>query len=335
MKPTWLLLAVLAGLAASGSCRASALFESDGVLEITLKGPLSTAIDDDEERRELPFTLELAGEAIPVALRMRGKSRAVFCAFPPLRLDFAPESVEDTEFDGQDKLKLVTHCKGSREYEQNVLEESAAYQILNILTPLSFRIRLLRVNYVDTDRGGAALTRYGFVIESDKEFARRIGGQPLGVRDVSRNMLDARHAALVYVFHYLIGNTDWSLVRYFDDEYCCHNGKLFSMDNSNYYVPYDFDMSGLVNARYAEPQPELRLRNVRTRRYRGYCTDRAVLTEALRAVVSQRAAILGVLTELPGLSAKNRERQRRYLEKFFVTAAKEGRLLNEFERRCL
>ncbi len=253
-----------------------------------------------------------------------------------LRLDFASESVEDTEFAGQDKLKLVTHCKGSGQYEQNILEESAAYRILNVLTALSFRIRLLHVNYVDTDRpGSAAVTRYGFVIESDEEFARRIGGQPLGVRNVSRNMLDARHAALVYVFHHLIGNTDWSLVRYFDDEYCCHNGKLFSMGNSNYYIPYDFDMSGLVNAGYAEPQPELRLRNVRTRRYRGYCTDRAVLTEALRAIVSQRDAILGVVTELPGLSAKNRQRQLHYLDKFFAMAAKEDKMLDEFEWRCL
>jgi hypothetical protein len=330
------LLALLAGLVAFGHCRASALFESDGVLEITLKGPLSAAIDDTEQRRELPFSLELAGTAIPVALRMRGKSRAIFCGFPPLRLDFAPESVEGTEFAGQDKLKLVTHCKGSGEFEQNVLEESAAYRILNVLTELSFRIRLLRVNYVDTDRPrSAAVTRYAFVIESDEEFARRIGGDSLGVRNVSRNMLDARHAALVYTFHYLIGNTDWSLVRYVDDEYCCHNGKLFSVDNSNYYIPYDFDMSGLVNASYAEPQPELRLRNVRTRRYRGYCTDRDVLTEALRTVVGHRDAILGVFSELPGLSAKTRQRQHRYLERFFAMAEKEGKMLDEFERRCL
>ncbi len=330
------MLALLAGLVSFGTCRASALFESDGVLEVTLKGPLSAAIDDTEERRELPFSLELAGKAIPVALRMRGKSRATFCSFPPLRLDFASESVEDTEFAGQDKLKLVTHCKGRGEFEQNVLEESAAYRILNVLTALSFRTRLLRVNYVDTDRPrSAAVTRYGFVIESDEEFARRIGGDPFGVRNLSRSMLDARHAALVYVFHYLIGNTDWSLVRYFDDEYCCHNGKLFSVGDRNYYIPYDFDMSGLVNARYAEPQPELRLRNVRTRRYRGYCTDRAVLTEALRTVVGHRDAILSVVSELPGLSAKNKQRQHSYLEKFFAMAEKEDKMLDEFEHRCL
>jgi len=330
------MLVVLVGLAAFGTCRASVLFESDEVLEITLKGPLSAAIKDTDKRRALPFSLELAGKAIPVALRMRGKSRAFFCSFPPLRLDFAPESVEDTVFAGQDKLKLVTHCKVSREYEQNVLEEFAAYRILNVLTELSLRIRLLRINYVDTGRPrSAAVIRYGFVIESDEEFARRIGGQPLGVRNVSRNLLDARHAALVYVFHYLIGNTDWSLIRYFDDEYCCHNGKLFSVDDRNYYIPYDFDMSGLVNARYAEPKPELRLRNVRTRRYRGYCTDRAVLTEVLRTIVGQRDAILGVVTELPGLSEKIRQSQHGYLEKFFAMAGKEDKLLREFERRCL
>lgn len=330
------MLLVLAGLAAFGTCRAGALFESDEVLELTLKGPLAAVIRDDEQRRERPFSLELDGASIPVAVRMRGKSRTTFCTFPPLRLDFSSESVEDTVFAGQNKLKLVTHCKGIGEYEQNVLEEFAAYRIFNVLTELSFRVRLLRVNYVYTDRpASAAVTRYGFVIESDKGFADRVGAKPFAIRDVGRSMLDAPHAALAYVFHYLIGNTDWSLVRYFHDEYCCHNGKLFSVDDRNYYLPYDFDMSGLVNARYAEPQPELRLRNVRTRRYRGYCTDRAVLTEALRTVVSHRDAILNVVTDLPGLSEKNRKNQRRYLEKFFAIAGKEDKLLSQFERRCL
>jgi hypothetical protein len=60
-----------------------------------------------------------------------------------------------------------------------------------------------------------------------------------------------------------------------------------------------------------------------------------VLTEALRTVVSHRDAILSVVTELPGLSGKNKQRQHRYLEKFFAMAEKEDKMLNEFERRCL
>lgn len=338
MRPTGFSLVGLVILVASSACHAQAagLFESDTILEVTLRGPLSAVISDHKKRGERSFSLEINGDAVPVALRARGKSRMEICSFPPLRLNFAPESAKGTLFAGQDKLKLVTHCKGSGEHEQNVLEEILAYRLVNVLTDISVRTRLLRVNYADTDHPGRApVTRYGFLIESNDEIANRIGGHLLRIRNVSRKMLDGEHSALMYVFHYLIGNTDWSLVRNFEDEYCCHNGNLFRVGERNYFLPFDFDMSGLVNARYAEPQPELRLRSVRTRRYRGYCTDRAVLAEALQTVVGQRDAILSVVSELPGLSAKNRQKQHDYLDTFFAKAGKEDKLLKEFERRCL
>lgn len=337
MNPVSATLALLVILAAPGAVRAAPLFDDDALLDITLAGPLRAVVEDTEERRERAFSLTVDDEVLDVAVRVRGKSRVVHCKFPPLRLNFVREDTGEGLFAGQNKLKLVTHCKGSAEYEQNLLEEYAAYRILNVLTDISIRARLLRIRYVDTDAAGAgAITRYGFVIESDKGFAERIGGDQLAVRDVTRRLLDKRHAELVYVFQYLIGNTDWSLLRYWHDEFCCHNGKLFAVGNHNYYVPYDFDMAGLVSARYAKPQPELRLRSVRVRRYRGYCTDDDTRRAALRDVAGQRDAVLKVISDLPGLSEKNRKRQYRYLEDFFVLAVeKEDKLLREFARRCL
>ena len=336
MQPARATLALLVLFAVPGAALGAPLFEDAEVLEIVLAGPLSSVIEDTEERRERAFSLSVNGEELDVAVRVRGKSRVVHCRFPPLRLNFAREDVAEGVFAGQDKLKLVTHCKGGEEYEQNLLEEYAAYRILNVLTDISFRPRLLRVRYVDTDNAGAdAITRFAFLLESDQGFAERTGGEQLAVRDVPRSLLDKNHAALVYVFQYLIGNTDWSLVRYFHDEYCCHNGKLFAVGKANYYVPYDFDMSGIVGARYARPQPELRLRSVRIRRYRGYCTDDQTRRAAIRAVAGQREAVLSVISSLPGLSEKNRQRQYRYIENFFAAARNEDRLAKEFARRCL
>lgn len=330
------LLGLILALAVCAAGHASPLFDDTSVLAITLEGPLSTAINDTEDRLERAFSVSVNGEDIEVDVRIRGKSRVVHCRFPPLRLDFTSEAVAGSVLANQDKLKLVTHCKNRPDFEQNVLEEYAAYRLLNVLTDISFRARLLQVRYVDTEKPGSEpLTRFGFVVESSEELARRVDGEVLAVRDVTRTMLDARQAALVYVFQYLIGNTDWSLVRFFDDDYCCHNGHLIRVGESNYYVPYDFDMSGLVSARYARPQPELRLRSVRVRRYRGYCTDSAALREALRFTVSRRDELRGVIADLPGLSAKNRQKQLRYIEDFFEAAANEHKLLKEFERRCL
>jgi hypothetical protein len=94
-------------------------------------------------------------------------------------------------------------------------------------------------------------------------------------------------------------------------------------------------MAGLVNARYARPHPELRLRSVRVRRYRGYCTADEALKGALQAVVLRHDDIMQVIEALPGSSEKDRASRSGYLEAFFESAADEDKLLRKFERRCL
>ncbi|MBU2675965.1 MAG: hypothetical protein KJP16_02700 [Gammaproteobacteria bacterium] len=316
--------------------QASPLFEQHDILEITLEGPLSTLKKDTEARREQPFRLSLGDQVFKVDAKLRGNSRVEFCLFPPIRLNFAKSNAQDSVFAGQKGLKLVTHCKGGANYEKNMLEEYAAYRILNVLTDMSFRTRLLHVRYVDSERPDRdALVRYAFLIEPEKALAKRNGGTLLKARHVTKPRLAEPHAALVYVFQYLIGNTDWSLVRAFDSETCCHNGELVGLDDRQYYVPYDFDMAGLVNARYAVPNPDLRLTRVTQRRYRGHCATPEAVREALRSVVGRYDDILQVIAELPGFSEDDIASSSRYLEGFFKRAANEEKLLREFQRRCL
>ncbi len=249
-----------------------------------------------------PLHVSVDGIETAVAVRTRGKSRVELCNFPPLRLNFSSDQAEGTVFAGQDKLKLVTHCRRSGDYQKNVIEEYAAYRIMNVLTDVSLRVRLLRVGYVDTEKPGRDPdVHFAFVIEADESLVARLGASMLKVPHVTKGMFNAEHAALGFVFQYLIGNTDWSFVRVLDDEHCCHNGKLISIGEQSYYLPYDFDMSGLVDARHARPNPRLKLKSVTVRRYRGYCTDQAILRGAIRAVLRQREPILDVIAGLPGL----------------------------------
>lgn len=315
---------------------ASLLFENDEALEITLEGPLSALIKDTEDRKEHRFALTVEGIATDVAVRVRGISRAQVCQFPPLRLDFSSNDTPGTVFSGQRKLKLVTHCKKTADYEQNVFEEYAAYRIFNLLSDVSFRVRLLRIRYIDTNKpDGDALLRYAFLIESAEALAKRVGGSLVKPRRVTKNFLDERQAGLAYVFQYLIGNTDWGLVRAIDSDICCHNGVIVSIEDRHFYVPYDFDRAGLVNARYAKPDPSLNISRVTQRRYRGYCMSGEALKEALQAVVRRRDQIIRVIEALPHLSEKDIRSRARYLEGFFESAVKEDKLLRRFERRCL
>ncbi|NNJ80397.1 MAG: hypothetical protein HKP19_14205 [Xanthomonadales bacterium] len=312
------------------------LFEDDSLLEIELKGPLSSIIDDRSEREERPFVLVLDAVEWNVQVRLRGhsRSRREVCIFPPLRLRF--ENAAGL-FEGQKKLKLVTHCQNSDRGDAEVMEEYAAYRLFNLLSQVSFRVRPLRITYTDTDGrlSARARQRFGFVIEPAKQLERRSGGSLLELSGVSLAALDPDQAALVYVFQYLIGNTDWSLVTSTGKEYCCHNGLLLGIDGRVHYVPYDFDLAGLVNTRYAKPHSSLRLRSVRIRRYRGFCTEPETLLAAIRSVSKQEDAALDIMRTAPALSEKDRAKGIDYLSRFFEKARDENRLLVEFDRKCL
>src|SRR5690606_26257310 len=94
--------------------------------------------------------------------------------------------------------------------------------------------------------------------------------------------LDTEQASLVAVFEYLIGNTDFSMVHGARDDDCCHNIVPFSREGQDYLIiPYDFDFSGLVNAAYASPNPELPIRSVTRRLYRGLCEQNPYLESSL------------------------------------------------------
>ena len=317
--------------------QAQNLFDDDGVIEITLRGPLSTVFDDTSDRSERDFVLEFSGREFPVEVRLRGNSRLRVCQFPPLRLDFHKKQVQGSIFDGQDKLKLVTHCRNSDRGEQDLLEEYAAYRILNVLTDLSYRVRLLRIHYEDTDGklSKRASPRYGFVIEPAELLAARTAMEAVTVPAVPLKRHDLDQAALVYVYQYLIANTDWGLVKADYDDGCCHNVDLFERDSVLVTIPYDFDLSGLVNASYAFPDRTLHIRRVTQRRYRGVCTDRAVLEAAIAKVAGHRTEILAAVGDIPGLDDKSREKTTEFLYQFFNEAADREKLVDNFEKHCI
>ncbi|MBT8095496.1 MAG: hypothetical protein KJO19_00555, partial [Woeseia sp.] len=270
--------ATLIGLFLYSICNASAvanpLFTADDVLEVTLTGPLSSLIEDPEHKVEAPFILTADGVEHSIAVRTRGNSRLQVCEFPPLRLNFVREATRGSVFEGQNKLKLVTHCRNYDRGEQDMLEEFLAYRLFNVLTDASFRVRMMRIRYVDTDGGldDDASFRYGFALEPEDQLAARLGGAPAEISGVPKRRHDLEQASLLYLFQYMIGNTDWGFVKADYDDTCCHNVELFEIDGVIHTIPYDFDLTGLVNARYARPDPLLRIKTVRQRLYRGLCT---------------------------------------------------------------
>ena len=327
--------AILAALSALPALHAAPLFEASGVIDVTLQGPLRELADDPDSRDQLPFVLRADGAEHAIKVRLRGKSRLRVCDFLPLRLNFKKNEVDGTMFAEQDKLKLVVPCHTSERAEKDLVEEYAIYRIFNLLTPVSYRVRLVRLTFEDTAGAGDSVRIHSFLLEPDGQLAARLGGETPDLTEVSLSWFDTQHMALVYVFQYLVGNVDWSLVTPEGEETCCHNGTLIRTEASLVYVPYDFDLSGFVDAPYAFPPPDLRLTRVTQRRYRGFCTDRVHLERALDTIVSERSQIIAMIRSLPVLSDRDKKRRVGYLEQFFRAAEKPDRLLRLFENRCL
>jgi len=328
----------LALLVPASNASASTLFEDNSVLEVTLTGPLTLMIRRPIDRSEFPFVLSVDGVDLDVDVKVRGNSRVVVCLFPPLRFDFARKDNEKSVFRQQDKLKLVTHCKNdSAKAENSLLNEYLAYRIFNLISDKSYRVRLLNVKYEDTLGKQRHLDRpyFGFLIESDKEIAKRLGGKVAVEEGVRYSLLDQYQTALLNVFFYLIGNKDWSLIKAETSDSCCHNLDLIEVDRRLVSIPYDFDLSGIVDAMYSGPNRKSLNRFIK-RKYNGHCKSPIdMVGEALGAVSSLESEIMDEAAAIPATKPKYLKNRIKFLQEFFDEARDEEALLREFENDCV
>jgi len=319
------------------------LFQSDDLLQVRITTQLETLLKERPFESELNATFELLDGAEPaqafdIQIRTRGRyrRRPDICRFPPMRLNFKKSTTHATFLDNQDKLKLVTHCMSSKNYEQNVLREYAAYRILNHVTDVSFRVRLLRITYIDSENAVDEITRLAFVIEHQDRLAERLGVEVLDIPRTTVAALNTQHTNLVSLFHYMIGNTDFSPIRGAPDEACCHNHVLLGDEDGGVWsVPYDFDQSGLVNAAYATPNPRFGLRSVRQRLYRGRCANNAQIAATISRYHKRREDILATLDTLPELENSTRRQLRKYAEEFFAKFETEKRVARDLVANCV
>lgn len=296
------------------------LFVSEAPVRFALEADFAL-LDQDRSREseERPGRVIVTGRdgsrtEIPVEVRTRGnfRLRPSICTLPPLRLDFPASEPFGTVFDGVDKLKLVTRCKDQGQFEQNLLEEYLAYRIYNLITDVSFRVQRVEITYLDSSGQSRPTTRPAFLIEEDEALAARLGGEVVEVPGLEPDMLDPGELGLMYIFQYMIGNTDWSTDS-------GHNVEFIRTPETIFAVPYDFDFSGLVDAPYAGPAPSVAdtIRSVRDRLYRGYCVEGMDQQAVLNRFREVRHDILTLVEDLAGMSYPSRLSARRYLEEFF------------------
>jgi hypothetical protein len=341
MKTFASLAACLLAVAAPAAAQApKPLFAASEPLRITIQAQLSSLIHNRESHEEIGGTLtDPTGTALPIRIALRGITRRTseVCEFPPLRVDFTIPPPATSVFAGQRRLKLVTHCRNTPSFQQNLLLEYAAYRMYNVLTPRSFQVRLANIDYRNPD-GHPIVARVGFFIEDLDDVAKRNGTRELHAPDrIPVADLSPADAARYALFQHMIANHDWSMRAGPVGEDCCHNAKLIGAlgPGTVIPIPYDFDFSGLVSAPYAEPPVELRIGNVRQRFYRGYCGhNREAAAEAAHMRAS-RPAMIASLTQVPGLEERTRSRAIGFLDSFFADIATDANVSTKIIGRCV
>ena len=346
------LCALLAWAPAWSPASASAeapLFGSDQIMEIAVTADFSTLCRprETEECEFTPSRLEYrdasgSPQSIPIELKIRGGWRSLSenCSVPLLWVSFKPEDVAGTPFEGQTLLPLTTHCgkgasidpqlRGIRlaDYEQYLLREFLGHRLYNLITETSIRVRLLHISYPKTDGHGSWVRHYAFFSEHFDSLAARVGLERLPRGSFDPDRLDAQAAAKLALFHFMIGNTDWSIARE-------RNTMLLrGAEGAQVPVPYDLDMSGLVNAGYAGPAPGLPIDNVRERYFLGYCQPGTEWEPLFAEFTAKQQAILSAADGIPGLSRNSARSAQEFLRGFFAIVGSAERRREAIERAC-
>jgi hypothetical protein len=311
------------------------LFATQEPLTFNLLADFGAVQRDREESSNTtyPATIEVTRangtmDSIPVRIRTRGHSRRkpINCTFAPLRIEF-PTNPVGTVFEGQENLKLGTHCRDYGEYPQYVVREYPVYRMYNQLTPRSFRVRLAEAHYMDAKDRKPVRGRWSLFLEDDDDVASRQGGRASDITGLSFRRTYVPTTVEMLLFEYLIGNTDLSIREQ-------HNVIVVeSREGTHYTVPYDFDYSGVVDAPYAATSPALKLSSVRDRLYRGPCLTIEELEPFFARFRAKHDELLAAYDGVP-LPDGYIRKAKSYLEGFFRNVDNPGRARREFVRDC-
>ncbi len=250
--------------------------------------------------------------SVKISLRGDFRLKGDHCSLKPIRLNFKKKEVVNTVWEGQDKLKIVLQCQSKgEEYKSAVLNEFIAYRILNRLTDVSYKVKLLEINLKGFDGSEFGSQIAGFALESDEELENRLSGQFIKVHNIHPNYVNLEQMLTIALFEFMIGNTDWSVKA-------LHNIKLLGVvGGPPVPVAYDFDFSGIVNAPYAIPAPHLPISTVRERYYNGHCRPIEELEKQKKLFNDRHDLIIQELEILKAIDLNSYEFSKNYIDEFY------------------
>jgi hypothetical protein len=296
------------------------LFEDDKMIDITLRFDLTTYFrtkpKEDYLKANLTFHLNNTDSiSRDINLRTHGIFRNRSCTFPPIELNLKKAKFGYTDLDKISKLKLVPECSSGGDNINYVLKEYLAYKLFNVLTDTSFRVRLLTVTYLDTQKKRKPIRQFGFFIEPPQMLAARTNCVRVKSTTLTQKNIVPRIMDRFAIFNYMIGNYDWAVPG-------LHNVlviRTMAHDSTGLgiAIPHDFDWTGLVNPPYALPTEEMGIQTVRERVFEGICRSKEVYLKDLELFSEKKDEFYRVINEFPYLDQREKKDATGYLDGFF------------------
>ena len=295
------------------------LFEDDKLIEISLRFDLSTYFRTKPQKEYLKTNMTIIFDNDSVSRDIRLKTRGVFrnqyCMFAPIELNIKKANFGYSDLNSISKLKLVPQCNSGKDKEDYLLREYLAYKLFNVLTDTSFRVRLVKVNYYDTEKKKKPVKQYGFFLEPAGMLAARTNSLQIKTTTLNQKHIVPAIMDRLAIFNYMIGNYDWSVPGQ-------HNVLITKSLNLDPYglgiaIPHDFDWSGLVNPVYAVPAENVGTENVRQRLFTGVCRTREVYDRELDLFLQKKAQFYAVINDCPYINQKVKKDMTGYLDGFF------------------
>ena len=314
------------------------LFGSDEILNVSLHLDLAAfakkpSKSDTFEAEMTIHVNETDSINRSVTIKYRGISRYEICSFPPMQLNFKKPLYSDSV--KIKKLKLVTHCQANVINDEYVVREYLVYKLFNALTDTSFRVRLLRVNYIDSKGKKKTIAKYGIFIEPTEMVVKRTNSVAVKTGTLNQNSIIPNVMDRVAIFNYMVTNWDWSIPGQ-------HNVEVikplsFNPGGLGIAIPYDFDLTGVVNADYAIPPPNLEIENIRQPIFTGICRTSEVYKEDLKIFSDSKEKLYSVVNEFSHLNQRSKKDITNFLDQFFNQLEKPksiDNLIDVFLKSC-
>lgn len=327
------------------------LFNSTGLLNLKLEYS-NKQVKKDTDKDNLIYTdliyeYNSNWDTIPISLSARGNFRRANCYFPPLKMYLKKGFVTGSLFQGHKKLKLVLPCLLQNRSNDDVVKEYLAYKIYELLSEVHFKTRLVTIDYIDNRDKKLEIHPLTVFLPKNKadELYNYEGEEAFAFRKPKKYKLKAilieddkvvakKHNAKVMkrfvhplnqgkiasitnaFFQFMIGNTDFSTAYQ-------HNQKLLFKNLETIPLPYDFDMSGLVDASYAVvsnvQNNQLDISEVTQRKYRGFKRDEESLQKVRQQFLEKQSKVMLLIDnhKMYFDDSKSFSKAKSYVQSFF------------------